>query len=107
MEPSFPIHRRNSRKPIQPRVSLAGRNSSFVGGNQPRSSRLGEIGCRSALTPHTSVSQERKRWESVHICPNCGHVINLAEIDLKAVTTGIASCPFCKLVSRIEIQFIN
>jgi len=32
-------------------------------------------------------------WESVHICPRCGHIINLSELDLRAVTTGIEGPP--------------
>lgn len=34
----------------------------------------------------------RKYWESVHSCPRCALVINLEEIDLRAITTGIITC---------------
>jgi hypothetical protein len=39
------------------------------------------------------VGEDRRHWESVHVCPRCGHVINLAELDLRAITTGIVTCP--------------
>ncbi len=26
-------------------------------------------------------SDDRKHWESVHVCPKCEHIINLAQID--------------------------
>ena len=45
-----------------------------------------------------------RSWESVHICPKCGRVINLAEIDLRTITTGIVECPRCDWVGPIEIQ---
>ena len=43
-------------------------------------------------------------WESVHICPRCGHILNLAEIDLKTITTGIVACPQCDWEGPVEIQ---
>jgi hypothetical protein len=43
------------------------------------------------MTAHASDSREGQHWESVHVCPNCGHVINLAELDLTAITTGIVT----------------
>ena len=46
-------------------------------------------------------------WESVHIGPRCGHIINLAELDLTAITTGIVACPNCDWSGQIEIQIIN
>ena len=46
-------------------------------------------------------------WESVHVCPNCGYVINLADIDLRAITTGIVSCPRCDWAGKIEIQIVG
>ena len=41
-------------------------------------------------------------WESVHVCPNCGFIINLAELDLQAVTAGIVTCPSCPWSGQIE-----
>lgn len=55
----------------------------------------------SAYIPDPS---EKKHWESVHICPKCEHVINLAEIDLKTITTGIVSCPHCDWSGPVEIR---
>lgn len=48
-----------------------------------------------------------KHWESVHVCPKCGYKINLSETDLKAVTTGIVSCPECGRAGPIEIQIVD
>jgi len=48
-----------------------------------------------------------KRLMSAHICPKCGHVMNLAEIDFNAVTTGILSCPHCDWSGPIRIQIID
>jgi hypothetical protein len=55
----------------------------------------------------TREVDDGQSWESVHVCPNCGHVINLAELDLRAITTGIAICPSCDWSGQIEIQVID
>lgn len=47
------------------------------------------------------------RWESAHVCPNCGHILNLAEIDMRAITTGIVSCPKCDWSGKIEIKIVG
>ena len=36
-----------------------------------------------------------KRWISAHMCPKCGLIIDLANIDLKVITTGMLTCPRC------------
>ncbi|RZU43661.1 hypothetical protein BDD14_5351 [Edaphobacter modestus] len=59
------------------------------------------------MSPHTPDPRERRHWESVHICPKCDHVLNLAEIDLKTITTGIVSCLNCDWSGPIEIQMID
>ena len=53
------------------------------------------------------MEQEDSHWESVHICPNCGEVINLEAINLHEITTGIVSCPRCEWSGRIEIQIVK
>ena len=52
-------------------------------------------------------AQELNHWESAHVCPKCGYKLNLAEIDLKAITTGIVSCPECHRAGPIEIQIVD
>jgi ribosomal protein L37AE/L43A len=60
-----------------------------------------------AMTGNVWIGEGTQRWESVHVCPNCGHVINLAELDLRAITTGIVTCPNCDWSGQIEIQIID
>jgi hypothetical protein len=48
-----------------------------------------------------------EHWESVHVCQNCDLAINLSEIDLRAVTTGIVSCSRCEWTGRLDIQIIS
>jgi transcription elongation factor Elf1 len=52
-------------------------------------------------------TSDGQSWESVHVCPNCGHIVNLAELDLRAITTGIISCQSCDWSGQIEIQIID
>jgi predicted RNA-binding Zn-ribbon protein involved in translation (DUF1610 family) len=59
------------------------------------------------MTAHASDDREWQHWESVHVCPNCGNVINLAELDLRAITTGIVTCPSCDWSGQIEIEVIQ
>ena len=59
------------------------------------------------MTPEEPDCDERNHWESVHVCPNCGQIINLAELDLRAITTGIVTCPSCDWSGQIEIQVID
>jgi hypothetical protein len=54
-----------------------------------------------------SPEQEGQHWESVHVCPSCSHTINLAEIDLRAITTGIVSCPHCEWSGAIAIKIVS
>jgi hypothetical protein len=49
----------------------------------------------------------RPNWESVHVCPGCGHVINLADLDMRAIITGIVTCPGCDWSGQIEIQIVD
>jgi ribosomal protein L37AE/L43A len=48
-----------------------------------------------------------KDWESVHRCPKCGHVLNLAEIDLRTIATGIVSCPKCEWSGAVSIEIVE
>jgi transcription elongation factor Elf1 len=48
-----------------------------------------------------------KQWDSAHKCPQCGHVLKLADIDLKAATTGIVVCPICNWSGPIDIQIVE
>jgi hypothetical protein len=40
---------------------------------------------------------------SVHVCPNCAQVINLEELDVKAIMTRINTCP----AGQIELQVVD
>jgi hypothetical protein len=51
--------------------------------------------------------EDSKHWESVHICPKCGYKLNLSDIDLKGITTGIVSCPDCGRSGPIDIQIVD
>ena len=33
------------------------------------------------------------KWKSVHIPPSCGYAQNLADLDLRAISTGFVECP--------------
>jgi uncharacterized protein YbaR (Trm112 family) len=59
------------------------------------------------MKSQSSNENNKKHWESVHVCPKCRHVLNLAETDLKTITTGIVSCPNCDWAGPIEIQLLD
>ena len=54
-----------------------------------------------------NVIEHGRSWKSVHVCPNCGLAIDLAELDMTAVTTGILTCPRCEWSGRIEITVVD
>jgi uncharacterized protein (UPF0212 family) len=43
----------------------------------------------------------------VYTCHQCGHVLNLSEIDLMTVMTGMVDCPKCAWTGPIEIQIVE
>lgn len=49
---------------------------------------------------------ERMHWDSVHKCPQCEQHFRLADLDLKAITTGIVACLKCDWTGSINIQII-
>ena len=59
------------------------------------------------LSSESFNSTGNKRWESVHICPKCGFVLNLCDIDLRTVTTGIVECPRCEWVGPVVIEIVE
>jgi transcription elongation factor Elf1 len=59
------------------------------------------------MNSHTPPPDGKKHWESAHVCPRCGHVLNLADIDLKAITTGVADCPNCDWSGPIAIRILD
>jgi predicted RNA-binding Zn-ribbon protein involved in translation (DUF1610 family) len=59
------------------------------------------------MAADSANKHDGQSWESVHVCPNCGRVINLAELDLRAITTGIVPCPSCDWSGQIEIQVVD
>ena len=46
-------------------------------------------------------------WESVHMCPECEHVINLEKIDLRVIATGIIACPKCDWSGPVKIGVVE
>ena len=48
-----------------------------------------------------------KRWISAHMCPKCGLIIDLANIDFKAITTGMLTCPRCDWSGPIGIEIVD
>lgn len=48
-----------------------------------------------------------KQWESVHRCPECGRITNLADIDLRVIATGIIECPKCDWSGAIKIEVVE
>jgi hypothetical protein len=49
------------------------------------------------------IERPAAAW-SVHACPKCGHALNLSDIDLRTITTGIVNRPHCDWSGPIEIQ---
>jgi predicted RNA-binding Zn-ribbon protein involved in translation (DUF1610 family) len=61
---------------------------------------------RSVMKPQ-STSKPSDPWESVHVCPRCGHVINLERLDLRTIATGVISCPKCDWSGPVNIKVVQ
>jgi ssDNA-binding Zn-finger/Zn-ribbon topoisomerase 1 len=59
------------------------------------------------MEPEHPETNRQKHWESVHLCPKCGHALNLEEADLETVTTGIATCPKCEWAGPINLKIVQ
>lgn len=59
------------------------------------------------MTMKPANNNDEHSWESVHVCPRCCKVINLCELDMRAITTGIVICPSCEWSGQIEIQIVD
>jgi ribosomal protein L37AE/L43A len=53
------------------------------------------------------VNPSQIRWESSHVCPRCSLALNLADFDLRTITTGIVVCPKCDWSGPIEIRIVD
>ena len=47
------------------------------------------------------------QWESAHVCSQCGFSMDLAELGLRGITTGLVTCPKCDWSGSIEIRILN
>lgn len=71
--------------------------------------KISPQGHRSAITQMSDRAPEpdsNGSWRSVHSCPRCGHIVDLAEIDLRAVATGIIRCPNCDYSGPVTIEIV-
>jgi DNA-directed RNA polymerase subunit RPC12/RpoP len=59
------------------------------------------------MSSQTPDRSQKEHWESAHVCLRCERIINLAEIDLMTVTTGIVACPNCDWSGPIEIRVMD
>jgi hypothetical protein len=59
------------------------------------------------MGPQHKESGMGKRWESVHRCAQCSHVVNLEKIDLRTIATGIISCPKCDWSGPVTIEIVE
>jgi len=73
---------------------------------KPANMSLSELR-RLLMNPPSDTSMLNPQWESVHLCPRCRHILNLEEINLRTITTGIVECPKCLWEGPIEIQVID
>jgi ssDNA-binding Zn-finger/Zn-ribbon topoisomerase 1 len=51
--------------------------------------------------------ENKRQWESAHVCPQCGFPIDLKDIGLTEATTGLITCPKCDWSGQIAIEIIE
>ena len=50
---------------------------------------------------------EQVEWEHVHQCPKCGFIVRANQIDMKATSTGVITCPQCARSGPINIRILK
>jgi transcription elongation factor Elf1 len=53
------------------------------------------------------VMKMRAEFQHSHQCRNCNYVVRGAEVDLKAISTGLITCPNCEVTGPINIQILS
>lgn len=46
-------------------------------------------------------------WENVHVCQTCGYAIDLSELGLGELTSGLAACKECGSSGQINVHIIE
>ena len=48
-----------------------------------------------------------RKWEHVHQCPQCGHIVKAEAIPRASIVTGVMTCPSCEWSGPINVQIIE
>jgi predicted RNA-binding Zn-ribbon protein involved in translation (DUF1610 family) len=59
------------------------------------------------MNPQTPDEGKKPLKISAHLCPRCGHAIDLEDLGLRGGTTGLVTCPKCDWSGPIDIRIIN
>jgi hypothetical protein len=59
------------------------------------------------MGPLRRNKENRKQWESAHVCPQRGFPINLRNMVLTEATTGLITNPKCDWSGQIAIAIIE
>ena len=54
-----------------------------------------------------SKENHRHKLDSVHVCPKCGSVTKISEIDIKSISSGIHVCQLCGWSGPINVQIVE
>lgn len=52
------------------------------------------------------MPQGPTQWRSATVCPKCRYALDLENLDLLAITTGMATCPKCGWTGYIDIEIV-
>jgi predicted RNA-binding Zn-ribbon protein involved in translation (DUF1610 family) len=47
------------------------------------------------------------RWEHVHQCPQCRHIVRAEQIPRPAIISGVMTCPNCEWSGPINVQIVK
>lgn len=49
----------------------------------------------------------KKKWEHVHQCLQCDHIVKAKDISSSAIMSGVMTCPNCEWSGPINVQIVK
>jgi hypothetical protein len=47
------------------------------------------------------------KWEHVHQCPQCEHIVKAEDIPRPAIISGVMTCPNCEWSGPMNVQIVK
>jgi predicted RNA-binding Zn-ribbon protein involved in translation (DUF1610 family) len=59
------------------------------------------------MTSDPRHAERNRKWEHVHQCPQCAHIVKAEDIPRPAIISGVMTCPNCEWSGPINVQIVK